>query len=284
MKKIFSLLLVSFILIFMFGLIGCGSSKDSVKGDPSKILEDYYSNIKKGNYELAYDVLTDMSKKNSEKNDFIECLRNDIELETLKSTEVKEKEKYKNQKIEGIMYKDIIEFDVTENIHNNYKNEDVSAKCKRYMVNDNGEWKIYRAKEDGKAMLADSMNNLAWMYIEGKGKNKDVKQGAVILEKAVKIDPEYNDTYYALAYTYCLLGKYDESINDVNKYINKASKNADKAKGYNVLGLGYESNKDYTNAKKYYSQAIQTDAAVNYADSNLKRVNEIIEAKTGAKN
>lgn len=273
MKKIVSMFSILLISIFSFGLAGCSTNEE-----PSKVLNDYYDSIKKGDAESAYNDLASANKKNFEKDDFIKWYNNLSEFQTLKSVNVKKSNEYKNGKLDGIDYKNIIEFDITETDHSNYDDKDSSVKYKRYVVNDNGEWKVYRAKEDGKAKIAYSMNDLAWMYIEGKGKNKDLNRGAAILNEAIKINPENNDSYYALSYTYCLLGKYDESITAVNKYINMASDEKDKSRGYNILGLGYESKKDYTNAKKYYTQAVQLNSNNQYANSNLLRVNKIMQS------
>lgn len=277
MKKIISIALTICLSIFI--LIGCAP-----KDDPSIVLNNYYDNIKSGSPELAYNDLADVSKKNFDKDDFIKWQRNEAEVMAFKSTDIKESNKYKNKILDGNSYKNAVEFDITENEHDNYNNKDTSIKYKRYVVNDNGKWKVYREKEDGKDLLADSMNKLAWMYIDGKGKDKDMNKAAIILNEAIKAVPEYTGTYYTLAYTYCKLERFDESILSANKYIEKTTDDEAKSDAYNILGLSYEGKKDYTNASKYYNQSIKLDSNNQYAKSNLVRVNKLVELKTALSN
>lgn len=267
MKKILVIIGVFLISIIIFA--GCAP-----KGDPSKVLNSYYDNIKNGNPEDAYNTLADASKKNFEKDDFVKWSKVQGEYETLKNINIKKNAEYKNKVLDGNTYKNAVEFDVDETEHGNYYNKDEHAKYKRYVVNDNGQWKVYREKENGKDVLADSMDDLASMYADGKGKEKDLNQAATILNDSVKISPKYNKTYYALAAVYCELERYDESISNVNKYINNVKANKDKADAYNILGLDYKGKKDYESAKKYLNQAIQLDPNNQYAKTNLQQLSQ----------
>lgn len=266
MKKI---LVIIGVLLISTIFVGC-----TPKGDPSKVLNNYYDNIKNGNPEDAYNTLADASKKNFEKDDFVKWAKAQDEYETLKGVNIKKNTEYKNKILDGNTYKNAIEFDVDETEHGNYYNKDEHAKYKRYVVNDNGQWKVYREKENGKDVLADSMDDLASMYADGKGKEKDLNQAATILNESVKISSKYNKTYYALASVYCELERYDESISNVNKYINNVKDNKDKADAYNILGLDYKGKKDYESAKKYFNQAIQLDSNNQYAKTNLQQLNQ----------
>jgi tetratricopeptide (TPR) repeat protein len=264
------ILLLLIILIFTFGLAGCAP-----KGDPTKVLNNYYDSIKSQNAENAYADLCEESKKDFNKSDFSKWLDVQSQVEILKNTKITKLNEYQNKKIGDTTYKNAVEFNIIENEHSNYDNKDAPVNYKRYVVNDNGQWKIYREKENSKETLLKAMNCLAWMYIDGKGKDKDYNQAASILNEAVKIYSKYNDIYYSLAYVYGALQRYDESIEAANKYLQSANDNKEKSDGYNVLGLDYESKKDYEKAKKYFDQAVQLNSNNQYAKTNLEQLNQL---------
>ncbi|APM37369.1 tetratricopeptide repeat protein [Clostridium kluyveri] len=270
LKKLLSKLAIMSIVILSVGFVGCAP-----KGDPAQVLNSYYDNIKNGDAEAAYDTLAEASKKNFQKEDFIKWIKTQSETYTFKGAKVDKGNEYKNKKLDNVTYENAVEFNVADSSHDNYNNKDTSVNYKRYVVNDNGEWKVYREKENGKDVLTDSMNDLAWMYIEGKGKDKDLNQGATILNEAIKISPSYNESYYALSYVYSHLERYDESISAANKYIENTKTNEEKSNAYNILGLGYEGKKDYENAKKYFNQAIQLDSNNQYAKTNLQQLEQL---------
>ncbi|PRR85961.1 Tetratricopeptide repeat protein [Clostridium luticellarii] len=267
LKKVILVLGIMVTMIFAVGLMGCAP-----KGDPSQVLNDYYDNIKSGDAEAAYNTLADASKKNFKKDDFVKWVKAQAEYETLKSVKIQKNDEYKNKELDGITYKNAVKFNVTENEHSNYENKDTPIKYKRYVVNDNGQWKVYREKENGKDMLSDAIIDLASMYAEGKGKDKDLNQAASILNESVKANSSYAPTYYALASVYYNLERYDESISAANKYLSNTKDEKNRSDEYNVLGLDYKGKKDYTNAKKYFNQAIQLNPNNQYAKTNLQQL------------
>ncbi len=269
LKKVILVLGIMITVIFAVGLMGCAP-----KGDPSQVLNDYYDNIKSGDAEAAYNTLADASKKNFKKDDFVKWVDVQSQIGKLKGTKITKLNEYKNKKLDNIDYKNAVEFNIVQNTHDNYENKDVTDKYKTYVVNDSGNWKVYRGKENVKETLSKSMNYLAWMYIDGKGKDKDLNQAASILNESVKANPSYNPTYYALAYVYFDLERYDESISAANKYLSKAKDEKEKSDAYNILGLDYKGKEDYTNAKKYFNQAIQLNPNNQYAKTNLQQLGQ----------
>ncbi|MCH4199281.1 MAG: tetratricopeptide repeat protein [Clostridium tyrobutyricum] len=257
------------ILLISIAFVGCAP-----KGDPSQVLNNYYDSIKNGDAEGAYNTLASTSQKNFKKDDFTNWINTQNEYSTLKSVKVTKNKDYKSKELDGIVYKNAAEFNVTENTHDNYENKDTPINYKRYVVNDNGQWKVYREKENGKDVLSESIIDLASMYSDGKGKEKDPNKAASILNESVKTNPNYNGTYYALASVYCNLQRYDESINAANKYLNKDKSNEDKSDTYNILGIDYKGKEDYENAKKYFNQSIQLNPNNQYAKTNLQQLTQ----------
>lgn len=264
MKKILCYILIS---IFTFMLVGCAP-----KGDPSQVMNDYYQNIKDGNAEGAYDKLSEASKKNFSKEDFIKWQSASKEVSALKETKVEKSNEYKDKELDGIKYKNVVEFNITEKNQNLSENKEDTLNYKRNVVNDNGTWKVYREKENGKEVVARGLISLARMYSQGKGKSQDLNQAATILNEALKYDKESGSTYYSLAIVYCDLGRYDESISSINTFLAKQKDNVKKSDGYNVLGNAYLAKNDLTNAREFYKKALELDPNNQYAKTNLESI------------
>ncbi|MBI6875168.1 tetratricopeptide repeat protein [Clostridium aciditolerans] len=262
MKKV---LISIFIGIFTFMLVGCAP-----KGDPSQVMKDYYQNIKDGNIEGAYDKLSEASKKNFSKEDFIKWQSVSKETSQLKDFKVEKSNEYKDKELDGLKFKNVVEFNITEKLQDLFENKENSSNYKRNVVNDNGTWKVYRGKENGKEKVADALNNLAIMYLQGKGKTKDLNQAAILLNEALKYDKECTNAYFSLGVVYSDLGRYDESINLINTFISKEKDNNRKSLGYNALGNNYLGKNDKNKAKEFYNKALELDPNNQYAKTNLQ--------------
>lgn len=263
MKKYLKVLIT---VIVLLGLVGCSSAP---KGESAQVLNDYYQNIKDGNIEGAYDKLAEASKKNFAKEDFIMCKKIDKEVTTLKETKVEKSAESKDKELDGVKYKNVVEFNVIEKVQDLQENKETTRNYKRNVVNDNGTWKVYREKENGKDEVAEASTYLAWMYIQGKGKTKDLNKAATILNDGLKYSKDYSETYYALGWTYEYLERTDEAINATNTYISKEKDNKGKSNGYNLLGVIYASKDDANKAKEYYNKALELDPNNQYAKTNL---------------
>lgn len=262
MKKV---LISIFIVIFTFMLVGCAP-----KGDPSQVMKDYYQNIKDGNIEGAYDKLSEASKKNFSKEDFIKWQSVSKETSQLKDFKVEKSNEYKDKELDGLKFKNVVEFNITEKIQDLADNKENSNNYKRNVINDNGTWKVYKDKENGKEIVAKELKQLAYMYSQGKGKSKDLNQAAIILNESLKYDKEFARTYYSLGFVYWQLERYDEAISVLNTYLSKEKDNNAKSDGYNVLGNAYLSKKDLTKAKENYNKALELNPNNQYAKTNLQ--------------
>lgn len=267
MKKVLMSFLSFIILSSTILFVGCAP-----KGDPSQILNDYYQNIKDNNIEGAYNKLSEATKKSFSKEDFIYWQKLNSEISTYKSVKVEKSNEYKSKYLDGINFKNLIEFNVVENSQDLYQNKEVTFNYKRYVINDNGVWKIYRGRENSKEIIAETATKLAWMYIEGKGVTKNLNQAATTLNDALKYSNDNADVYYALGRTYTELNRYDEAVDATNKYLSKAKDNESKSNGYNLLGVISMNRNQMDNAKISFNKALELNPNNQYAKTNLQQI------------
>ncbi|MBB6716274.1 tetratricopeptide repeat protein [Clostridium gasigenes] len=268
MKK-YNILSISIIIVMSFFIVGCAGPK----GDPTQTLNQYYEKIKANNIEGAYDLLADETKENFNKEDFVKWQELQKEISDFKEFKVEKTSEYKEKEWDSIKFKNVVEFNVTEKVQNLSVDKEETQNYKRMVVNNNGEWKVYREKTDTKELIANSLTMVSWLYIEGKGgKSKDLNRAAIILNDALKYKSDLPDTHYALARTYAELGRFDEAIEPVNNFLQKTEDKEEQSDGYNILGIIYESKVQKNKAVEYYSKALELNPNNQYAKTNLQRV------------
>lgn len=271
MKKLLSLLCI--LAMFTLMLAGCAP-----KGEPSEVLNKYYQNIKDHNIEGAYETLSKESKKIFTKEDFTKWMDIKKELSSLKEAKVEKTNEYKDKELDGVKFKNVVEFNVTEKFQNFYDDKEKSINYKRNVVNDEGKWKVYRGKENGKQLVAGALTELGWLYMEGKGsKSKDLNQAATIFNEAINYDKELPAIHYGLACVYSDLKRYDESIEEANLCIRKTKDNIEKSDGYNVLGVAYQNKEQYDKAKESFAESVKLNPNNQYAKTNLENLKKLDE-------
>jgi tetratricopeptide (TPR) repeat protein len=249
-----------FLLSFTFG--GC-----KPKTDPADILSSYYQDIKDSNFESAYNKLSKESKSNIPKEDFLQWQKLSQEVRQLKESKFTKIAENKNKEIEGIKFKYYTEYNVTDKLLEYATNKEISNNYKRYVVLEDGSWKIYREKEDSKLNIASLYSAIGWMYYEGKGKNKNLNEAATMFKKGVDLQKDLT-LNYGLAVTYLALERYEEAITAVDSLISSETNNELKSDGYVVKGLAYQySNKD--KGKEMFLKAIELNPSNEYAKTNL---------------
>ncbi|NHL37866.1 hypothetical protein FDE95_14910 [Clostridium botulinum] len=188
MKKKVNKVSFLFVLILSFTLItlvGCAP-----KEDPQEVLNTYYQSIKDNNIEKAYDTLCEQSKKDFKKEDFTKWRNAEKEIYKLKDIKAEKVKEFKGS-LEDIEFKNIVEFNVTEKgeeINDDNENKEQKLEPKIYVVNDNGEWKIYFGKKRGNQLASLSLTELARRNL-----TKDVDKANILLEEATRLDPNNED-------------------------------------------------------------------------------------------
>ena len=195
MKKLF--FLTSFILILIIGLTGC-----FLKTEPLELVNKYFENIKSNNFDENYNYLSSASKNIWTKENYEEWGSIQQKVYPYKDVKIEKSNEYKDKELDGIKYKDVIEYNITDFCHDNYHDKDANSNFVIYAVNENNQWKIYRENEKPKDKIAQVKYDLAGMYFTGKGENKDTNKAQDILNKSIQENPDYSNSYYFLGYMY----------------------------------------------------------------------------------
>lgn len=244
--------------------VGCTPSED-----PKAFMESYYQNTINNNFESAYDKLSSVTQNNFSKDDFILFQTLLDESSQLKSVSVELISESKNKDLDGNTFKNAIEFKVTETAFEYYYNQEKTNSYTRYVVNENGKWKIYRGGENGKNSIAYAYEMIGYMYNDGKGKEHDYNKAAMQFKKGIEASGDYIYNYYALARCYAELDRYSEAQTQIDLYLQKATDPIELSDGYNVKGVIYLRSDNYTQAKNMFKKALELNPNNEYAKSNL---------------
>ena len=268
LKNKFILLLLIVVVSFAVNFMGCSKNDESLK-----VLNEYYNNIKSNNFDSSYEYLSSASKNIWTKEKYKEWESISMEVLQFKEVKIKKSNESKDKELDGIKYEDVVEYSTTETHHDNYNNKDINSDYTIYIVKENGEWKICRKKEDPKENIAVVKAELAVMYVNGKGKNKDLGQAEDILEKSIEENPDYSSSYYLLGLIYDEVQRYDDAINCEQQCVDKSKNEKDKSNGYCVLGETYENKKGSSSAKEYYEKALEANPDNQDAKEKLAKLN-----------
>lgn len=199
MKRIFILLAIIIVL-----LSGC-----IPKGEPKITLDTYYKNILTSNFSSAYELLSEKNKKEITRDEFQQLQLLNNEASKCNGFVTIQKSVDANDRKFG--YRNVIEFNVTEEWHSYSEEKDFSSTYKRYVVNDQGKWKVYN-EGNYKTSLAKAYTELGWMYFKGKGKEQNINEAEQNLKKALQVDPNDSYTHYLLGAVYNQQQRYTEAL------------------------------------------------------------------------
>lgn len=244
---------------------------------PEEVIKGYYQNVKDGDFEAAYEKLSEATRKNCSKKDFIlfqKLLRERIEL---KDFEARETNELKDFVISGIKYQQVVEFKVTD-IYKDYYNEgkENTRYYTRKVVNDNGLWKLHR-EGDINEHIAVSYCEIGYMYEKGIGKEKNLIQAANNYNEAIKKCPEYTFSYLYLGTAYLRLQRYDDSIEKLNIFIDKSEDKNLKSQAYTYLGGNYYSKGQYQKATEALEKALEVNPDNDFAEYLLFMLRESLK-------
>lgn len=259
---------VFFVLVLAVGLIGCSS-----KEEPLEVLNKYYDNIKSNNLDENYDYLSSASQNIWTKEKYKNWESICKETCTIKDVKIEKANEYKDKELDGIKYQNVIEYNITEFDHDNYNDKDINSNHVVNVVNENGQWKIYRGEEEPEKEISGAKFILASMYFYGKGKNKDLDKTKNILNESIQENPKYSESHFLLGYMYIELQKYDEAIEILQQYIDIGKSNEEKSEGYVILGLAYIKKNNFCKAKECYTQAIEVNPSNEIAKDTLAKIN-----------
>lgn len=259
--KLYPLLLL---LILSISLSGCAP-----KGDPQQAITSYYQNVKDGNIDAAYNTLATEAKKATSKDDFSLYQNLQHELGQFKDFKISKVTDDKNNTLDGVTFKNITAFDVTEVEQTYYDNKEKTSTSRGYVVNDNGSWKMYR--KITKSDISSDYVMLGQMYADGKGKDKDLVKAVEYLKKAADSDSNSIIPLYALSSVYLDMRRFDDSITEAKLVIDKSKDDKQKSDVYNVLGLDYLAKNDTSNARQAFEQALKLNPDNEYAKNNMNK-------------
>lgn len=263
--KLKQCLLWSSVFLLLILLTGCGAPS----GNPEEVINKYYQNVKDGNFETAYDIMTEQNKKNISKEDFNLFQQLNNEIQRFKDFKIEKVNDLKDKELDGTIYVYAVEFNVTEIVEDYYDDKkEKSNSYKAFVVGDNGVWRIYKDLDIKKEISANYVD-IGWMYLEGKGKDLNRNEAVINFKLALEFDRENADAYYGIGAAYEELGRYDESIEQLNLALAKNNDNKFQSNIYNILGLNYAGKEDYQKAEESYNKAIELNPDNEYARNNL---------------
>jgi tetratricopeptide (TPR) repeat protein len=258
-------------------LVACGGylyyARNSlfIKGDPDKLQNEYYQDIKDAKYDSAYDLLSQVNKDSYTKEDFVLFQNLSVESNPMKDFKVVKVGETKNKELDGNKFDKVIEYDITETLilYADDKKEQ-SDSYKRYVVAENGNWKCYRPKEDMKNLISEKYYDVGYMFQEGKGETKSLLEAADNYRTAISFDANNSQPYFGLGYVYLQMSNYNDAIKMLEQCINKTGDDKlQKSDTYANLGLCYISIGDRQTAIDCFNKALELNPDNEYAKNGM---------------
>lgn len=267
--------LVLFFSVFsLLVLFGCGTQVVSQKvvEEPQKCIKDYYTKLKDGNYDGAYEMLATAEKKEISKVKFKEyqvALNQVSPVVNFTVVQQTAQKDITNTSGKGINYSGAFVFTVSQNLKNQLENKEVQSSNDRYVVRDNGALKVF-TYIDYKSAGSDIFADLGSIYLYGNEKGNDLNKAVTSFKKSIEWNIDNPRGYYLLGASYLGLKKYDEAIHNEKVAIEKTDDNYEKSDAYNVLGLAQQGKGKLTDAKSSFNKALELNPSNELAKNSLK--------------
>ena len=139
----------------------------------------------------------------------------------------------------------------------------------RYMVSENGQWKVFRGDEDMESLLGSILIELAYHLITGEGLPQDLKRGESLLKEALE-EPDHGEAYYWLGYLSLEEGAYDKVQDYVADYLKGELEKEAQGDAWVLSGSAYEGQGNMEEARKSYEKALAADPGNQYAAERLQ--------------
>lgn len=268
LMKCLSIITILFLLITLYS--GCSSAP---KGDPKAVMQQYMDSIKNNDIETSYSLLSAESKKVWTKDKMQLHYSLIDEAYPLKAIKIIEKGSSQNErKIDGLSFKNVNEYSVTETCFDNFNKKDLTVTYQDYVINENGEWKIYRGKENADGAISSDYYSIGTMYEAGKGKDKDLIQAAINYNLAIKYNKDYANAYYEIARVYVSLGRYNDALKYASIGVSKNDDSVFRSDTLVLEGMANEGLNKIPEAKTLYKEAVKLNSENEYAKYNLFRL------------
>jgi tetratricopeptide (TPR) repeat protein len=264
-------------MLLIFTAIIIALSGCAPKGDPKEAVDSYYQYIVDGNYEMAYEQLSETNKKAYGKDNFVLYQRLLNEVNSLKGFTTAKISESKKESINGIEYRNVIEFTVSAKIYDYYNDKEITDGYSVKVINDNQNWRVLREPEvDINTEISSVYVDIGYMYFNGKGnKTVDYNQAANYFNKALERNPDNALAYYALSGAYLDLNRFDDSIEKGRLCIEKSNNDEQKSDAYNVIGLAYANKGQIEDAKEAFRKALELNPNNEYAKTNLAKAEQL---------
>ena len=255
-------------LFLLFLAAGCTAVPEK---DPEEVLSRYYQLVQEEKLSEAYDLLSEMTREKISREDYIRAYELQGEMDSLLVAELDKIREGKEQKLEGRTYHYVAEFQVKETLklHTQGDQEKLMDPYTRYMVSENGQWKVFRGDEDMESLLGSILIELAYHLITGEGLPQDLKRGESLLKEALE-EPDHGEAYYWLGYLSLEEGAYDKVQDYVADYLKDELEKEDQGDAWVLSGAAYEGQGNMEEARKSYEKALAADPGNQYAAERLQ--------------
>lgn len=263
------------ITLFSILLVVVISACDKPKGDPKLVLEKYYQNIIDGNFEGAYALLSEDTKKRFPKDDFMELQILNREEFTLKSVKVEFLEELADKKAKDNKY--VAAYSVTESLTDLFEKKETTQNYNRAVVSEGDVWKVHR-EEDAVSYILNVTLSIANAYIFGKGKEPDFIKGITYAKKGLSYESSNAPLLYTLSLAYILTQRYDEALAELDALLGMSG--YDDLYRSDILNAKASALQDvgrYDEAIQSFEEAIKLNANNEHAKTNLNRLNEYLK-------
>lgn len=265
MRKI---MVVAVIIVVLLAVGGCG---DKPSGEPRAIATQYVENIENGNLEGAYNLLCSENQSQISLEEFKDWRYNCSELFKAGANKIVKEEELGKYSFNNVDYPFAYKYNLTSTDYNYLTEKDEPGDYEKIVVAENKEWKIFD-EDNYRGKYAWSLCQIGWAYREGKSFDTNVNTSITYFLKAIKVDPDYADTYYHIAYAYDSKEQYDKALEYIDIGITKETDEEYLSDMYNFKGCVLQTKWKFEEAKTAYRKAIELNPENIYANDNLDSI------------